>query len=70
MDHQDEWISIYISDQPHKIEIVKAFLEDNRIPTVPVNKKDSSYITIGDIELFCRKEDAVLASFLIKENQL
>lgn len=70
MEQHGDWVSIYISDQPHKIEIVKAFLDDNRIPTVSVNKKDSAYITIGDIELFCRTEDAVLASFLIKENQL
>jgi hypothetical protein len=70
MRNNEDWVLVYTSDQPHKVEIVKAFLEDNQISTVDVNKRDSSYIFIGDIELYARKEDAVLAAFLIKEHQL
>jgi hypothetical protein len=66
----EDWVRIYATDQQHKAEIVKSFLEDHQIHTVEVNKKDSSYTFIGDIELYARKEDAVLAGFLIKEHQL
>ncbi|HEX5003013.1 MAG TPA: DUF2007 domain-containing protein [Bacteroidia bacterium] len=65
-----EWVRVYATDQPHKAGIVKAFLEDNQINTVVVNKKDSSYTFIGDIELYTASEDALLATTLIKVNEL
>jgi hypothetical protein len=66
----EDWVRIYSSVYAHKVGIVKAFLEDNQIQTIEVNKQDSSYTFIGDIELYARKEDSVLAGFLIKEHQL
>jgi hypothetical protein len=65
-----EWTRVYSTTEPYKLEIVKAVLADNNIESVEVNKKDSAYIFIGDIELYVHQKDAVLASFIIQSNQL
>ena len=65
-----EWVMVYSSALPHKINIVKAVLDDNQIKSFEVNKKDSSYIFIGDIDLYVHFNDEVLAKFLIKTHEL
>jgi hypothetical protein len=65
-----EWSMVYSTTEPHKAEIVKAVLADNNIESVEVNKKDSAYIFIGEIELYVHHSNAVLANFIIKSNQL
>lgn len=67
---ENDWVKVYGSEMEHKVNIVKKILEDNSIPAVILNKKDSSYISIGEIELYVRNENANLAGFIIKENSL
>jgi len=68
---QEGWIKIYSSTLHHKIEIVKAVLEDNSIKSFDINKMDSSYTPLlGEIELYVPEENQVLAQFIIKENNL
>ena len=50
------WIKIYISTDIIKIEIIKQMLQENDIPSVIINKKDSSYNMFGNIELFTQKK--------------
>ena len=64
------WLRIYFSDKPHLVEIAKAILEDNNIESVIVDKRDSSYITIGELELYVKDSDIVLAKFLISKSEL
>jgi hypothetical protein len=70
MEARPEWVKIYSSTLPHKVNIVKAFLEDNHIKSFDIDKKDSSYTFIGEIELYVQQPDAVLARFLIEKNGL
>ena len=70
VENNPEWIKIYTSVQPHKVQIVKAVLEDNQVQSFEVNKKDSSYIFMGEVDLYVHRDDAVLAAFLIKSNEL
>ncbi len=65
-----DFVMVYSTTLPHKINIVKAVLEDNQITSYEVNKKDSSYIFIGDIDLYVSEKDEVLARFLIKTHDL
>lgn len=67
---EPDFVLIYSSPLPHKINIVKSVLEDNQIKAFEVNKKDSSYIFIGDIDLYVTEKDEVLAKFLIKTHEL
>ncbi len=59
------WQCVYFSNQLHSIEIVRAVLEDHDIKSVVVDKRDSSYISIGDLEVFVPNEDAILAKVII-----
>jgi len=66
----EDWVKIYSSTEIHKIEIVKAVLEDNDIQSFEINKKDSSYISIGEIELYVSSENVVLSKAIINGNNL
>ena len=54
----------------HKIEIVRAVLNDQDIKSVVVDKRDSSYFMVGDIEIYVSNEDAILAKIIIEQNEL
>ena len=57
---------IATSKQAYQIEILKGMLEENNIIAVSVNKKDSSYLAFGEIELFVESKDVIQAKNLIK----
>ena len=65
-----QWQCVYTSTQLHKIEIVRAVLNDHEIKSVVVDKRDSSYIMVGEIELYVTNEDAILAKIIIEQNEL
>jgi hypothetical protein len=65
-----DWVLVYTSTLPHKVNIVQAVLEDNQIKSFEVNKKDSAYTFIGDIDLYVHRDDEVLSRFLIKTHDL
>ena len=69
-DMHDNWVKVYASNQPHKVSIVSAILYDNNIESHEINKIDSAYNAIGEIELYVAAENEVLASFIIKQNKL
>jgi len=64
------WQPIYFSDKPHLIEIVKAVLAENNISSFAVDRKDSTYITMGNVELYVKDTDVMRAKFLIEQNNL
>ena len=64
------WKCIYFNNQMHKIEIVRAVLNDQDIKSVVVDKRDSSYFMVGDIEIYVSNEDAILAKIIIEQNEL
>jgi hypothetical protein len=66
----EEWIPVYRSELPHRVAIAKAVLADSGIVSMELNKKDSTYIILGEIELYVRPEDAALAKIIIEQNQL
>lgn len=67
---QENWIKIYASNQPHRVSIVGAVLADNNIESREINKIDSAYSAIGEIELYVPADCEVLAKFIIKQNEL
>ena len=64
------WQRIYFTEKPHLIQIAKSILDDNDIESVIVDKRDSSYITIGEMELFVKDNDVMRAKFLLEKNSL
>jgi hypothetical protein len=66
----NDWQCVYTTNQPHRIEIAKAILKENAIEAVTVDKRDSSYITVGEIELYVKREDVILAQIIINRHNL
>lgn len=64
------WQRVYFAAQPHLVQIAKSILEENHIECVVVDKRDSSYITIGEVELYVKDSDITLSKFLLEENNL
>jgi len=64
------WVNVYSSSQPHLVEMAKEFLRENQIESVVVDKRDSLYITIGEMELFVRDIDVMKAKFILEKNTL
>ncbi|MBP6334815.1 MAG: DUF2007 domain-containing protein [Bacteroidia bacterium] len=64
----ESWERVYLSDKMHLVEIVKAILADNDINSVVVDKRDSSYISVGDIEVYVSAENAIIARLIIEQN--
>ena len=64
------WQRIYFTDKPHLVQIAKSILEENHIESVIVDKRDSSYVTIGEVELYVKEDDITLAKFLLQSNNL
>ena len=64
------WQLIYSSDKPHLVQIVKAALAESDIDSFEVDKRDSSYVWEGEVELYVKPEYAVLARIIIEQNKL
>jgi hypothetical protein len=63
------WIKIYTSTDPFKIELLKGFLNENNIMAMSINKKDSSYLSFGEIELLVNEKDVMKAKTLITKQE-
>jgi len=48
----ENWYLLLRTDKYTDAEILRGLLEENQIPVVLVNKQDSSYIFLGDIEVY------------------
>lgn len=67
---EQEWVVVFSSTQMVVIEAAKLLLEENGIDSFQVNKKDSTYIVFGDIELFVHAEEKDKALLILTENDL
>ena len=63
------WTKIYTSTDPFKIELLKGFLNENNIIAMSINKKDSSYLSFGEIELLVNEKDVMKAKILITKQE-
>ena len=66
---EKDWINIFTTNQAYLAEMIKDVLADNDIQAVVMNKQDSAYITIGDIEIYVKAENVIRAKFLINKLQ-
>ncbi|RXK80850.1 putative signal transducing protein [Filimonas effusa] len=46
------WFLLFRTSDFTKASIIKGMLEENRIRVVLLNKRDSSYLNFGDVELY------------------
>ncbi len=64
---QLNWEVLYGTRHPYKAEILKGVLEENEIQSVIVNKQDSAYLVIGEIEVYVQRDDMVKAVQILKK---
>ncbi len=64
---EKDWEIAKVFIKLYLAEIAKEVLADNNIESVIINKKDSSYQSFGDIELYVNKNNIEKAKELIKE---
>lgn len=59
------YIKLYVCSDGVKASLVKGILEDHGIPVSMINKQDSSYVFLGDYELWVPEvfADEALAVF-------
>lgn len=67
------WRVVYFTDQEYRAIIAKELLEDNQIDAVIINRKDSSYTSFGEVELYVADEkfeeaEKILQSFKTGKN--
>lgn len=56
-----EWSKIFSTPDPFQAEILKGRLTENDIPCVVVNKQDSMYKPIGDLEVYVPRDMVIKA---------
>ncbi|MDD2196598.1 MAG: DUF2007 domain-containing protein [Bacteroidales bacterium] len=61
------WSLVFSTDKPFEAEIIKQMLSSNGIEAVVLNKRDSSYPSIGEAELYVTPEDEPKARKLIED---
>ncbi len=63
----DEWIKVFSTSMMHQALIVQSALRAHEINSVILNKQDSSYITLGEIQLMVKPEYSMKAIQIIEE---
>jgi hypothetical protein len=63
----NNWVKVYTASNPIEAEIIIAMLYENGIEAVEMNKRDSSYLSFGAIEVYCPAELVVTALHLIQK---
>ena len=63
---EDNWKIVYTADRLYKVELVKGILDQAKIESVIMNKKDSEF-PVGDVELFVDDKDYDKAREIVLE---
>jgi hypothetical protein len=61
------WKNIFTTGDEYLVSIAKELLKEGGIEAVEISHKDSSYVWLGEIELFVRDEDEVQAIEIVKQ---
>lgn len=64
---QEDWILVYSTNLEYQAELVKQMLENEGIIVQTLNKRDSTYGSFGDIEIYVYKDEIIKSIRLIKE---
>ncbi|MES2779832.1 MAG: DUF2007 domain-containing protein [Bacteroidota bacterium] len=63
MEHN--WTKVFTTTSPIEAEIILSMLKENDIEAVEMNKRDSSYLAFGTVEVYCPAEKVITALHLI-----
>ena len=63
-------VKIYSSPNPVKINIAKALLDEHEVEYFELNRRDSTYIMLGEEELYVDIKNEHFARLLLEQNKL
>jgi hypothetical protein len=63
-----DWIKIYTTANAPKAEIIKGMLNEHCINANILNKRDSEFPSLGDVEIYVEKSNESQAKQLIDEH--
>jgi hypothetical protein len=64
---EEAWEMIFSSTLMYRVELLKELLENEDIPAVIMNKKDSSYLAFGEVELYTLRDDVLRAKQIVNK---
>jgi hypothetical protein len=64
---EKNWVCVFHTGQNFQAEIAKEILENEEIQCVVINEHDSTFPSIGDIEVMVHKDFAKKATELLKD---
>lgn len=67
---EKDWIKIYSSANSYNASLVSTILQDHDIEVVEINKRDSSYMNFGEVELYIHPKNFDTAIEIIIKNEL
>lgn len=67
---EQDWKLVYTVDESYKSEIVQELLKENNIIGVVMNKKDTTYNSFGEFEIYVTNIDAEEARKLLLESKI
>ena len=63
---EENWVSVFTTDQLYLADIVKQVLLENNIVSVVINKMDSSYAMFGEVEVYVDRDHVIKAKLIIE----
>jgi hypothetical protein len=64
---EKDWFMVFQTEQLYLAEIAKQILYDSDIEVIVINKKDSTYLSFGELELYVHKNNLEIAIDLLKD---
>lgn len=65
----NNWTKIFTSSNIVEASLIVSMLQENGIEAIEMNKLDSSYLSFGLIEVYCRPEKTIAALHLINDSK-
>ena len=62
-----DWTLVYTTTKAYMAELAKQMFLNQKIEAVVLNKRDSSYNSFGELEVYVKNNDKETAFVLIKE---
>ncbi len=67
---EEGWKLIFTTDKPYQAEMARKLLESNGIEAMVIDKKDSSYMSFGEAELYVKEEHEASAKQSLKDLEI
>ena len=64
---EKDWVKAYESMQEYLAEIARSVLSDNNIESVIINKKDSVFNSLGNIEVYVNRDNLIRAKLILQK---